>query len=310
MGFRPYDQILKIDDEPIETWSEVQEIIESSPDQKLSFNLNRGGKEVLVRAKPLSSENDNVFSTAQRIGKIKGLNAYLHIPVIGVIPHGNMARLGFKTGDHIIEINGQPITWFKEIEPRILEELFKGKGQVSLKLKRYPDFRKKEVFKDLSLSLNKESLRGEKLDIFIPETVIAEVEEESPAALGGLQRLDQIKSINGHPIFSFNDIVTHISAYKQGNPPLKIKVLRGTREKSFEIIPQMNQLEGGFWTDPTAFHRGGPSHSVCLSPNLYMEIHKFFPVGETLHPTNIGIGQRSPCSVFSASYRLESPLKM
>ena len=125
------------------------------------------------------------------------------------------------------------------------------------------------MFKDLSLSLNKESLRGEKLDIFIPETVIAEVEEESPAALGGLQRLDQIKSINGHPIFSFNDIVTHISAYKQGNPPLKIQVLRGTREKSFEIIPQMNQLEGAFGQIQQRF-TVGVHPTLFASPQTYL----------------------------------------
>ena len=268
-GFRPYDHIEKIDNEPIETWEEVKQIIENSANKTLNFKVIRLGEEKNLKITPKSSENDNLFSTADRIGKIRGLNSNLHHPLIGVIPGGNIAQAGLKNGDHILEINGEEVTWFKDIEPMVLEELFNGNGRANLKVRRYSNFKKKDKFNEMNVSLDARNFTSQKLDIFIPETIIAEVEEDTPAARAGLQRLDQIKSINGNPIFSFNDIVKHVSSFKPGGDPLELQVVRDGNEQTFKIVPKMNSLEGQYGETENRFTIG-VNPALFISPQTYL----------------------------------------
>lgn len=268
-GFRPYDQILSINDEPTETWKEVEEIIESSADKNLDFKILRLGQEQILSITPNVSENDNLFSTADHIGKIKGLTSNLHLPILGVIPEGNMAQAGFKTGDRIVAINEQNVDWFKDIEPTLMEALFNGDGQATVKVQRYQDFRKKDDFKEFKIDLHGQDFTNHKVDIFIPETVIAEVQEKSPADLAGLVRLDQIKEINGTPIFSFKDIVKNVSSYEPGNDPLKITVVRDSKEQTFDIVPKMNELEGQYGETENRYTIG-VIPTLFIAPQSYL----------------------------------------
>ena len=255
-GFRPYDQILKINGQSIETWDEAKETIEASADKELSFSLERFGSPLQLDVVPKSSVNDNLFSTADRIGKIKGLNTNLHMPIVGIIQDGNLYRAGLRTGDRITEVNGEKISWFKDIEPNVLESLFNGEREATLKVNRFADFRKNKDFEELTFHLVGQNFTKQKLDFFVPETVIAEVQPESPAALAGLLRFDQILTINGVPIISFDDIVKNVSTYVPGEAPLKVEVLRENQTQFFEMTPKMNSLEGMYGETENRFTIG------------------------------------------------------
>ncbi len=255
-GFRPYDKVLSINDQPINTWDEVQKIIETSPSQTLSFHLNRNGESLTIQAQPELSSNDNLFSTADRIGKIKGLSSDLHLPVIGVSSKSPAHLSGLRSGDQVLEIDGEPIKWFKDIEPTLLESLFNGPGLARVKLRRFEDFRKRDSFEEINLTLNAQNFTKQNLGLFIPETLIAEVQVDSPAAKAGLQRMDQILEINGNTIISFQDIVQNVSQYKPQGEPLTIKVLRGDDPMQFSVSPEMNSLEGQYGETENRFTIG------------------------------------------------------
>ena len=205
---------------------------------------------------PESSFNDNLFSTADRIGKIHGLKSNLHLPIVGV-PYGSpLYQLGLRTGDRILEMDGKALTWFKDIEPGILEGLFSGSGTVELKVRRFKDFRKKMKHKDLNIHLSAEDFKKQKTQLFIPETLIAEVQKDSPASRAGLQKMDKISTINGQSIQSFDDIVKSVSSYKVGDPPLEIEVQRGDAPHVFSIVPKMNSLEGQYGETENRFTIG------------------------------------------------------
>ena len=244
-GFRPYDEIVQIGDEKIETWEEAKKIIEEAPGQSLSFELKRRGELLKIVVEARKSENDNLFSTADQIGKIKGLHSNLHFPVVGVVFNGNMYNAGLRTGDRIAKINGEDVLWYKDIEPTILEDLFNGSGSVSLTINRFEDFRVADSFKEITIDLEPSLFTSQKLDIFVPETVIAEVQKDSPAAKAGLQRLDQILSVNGNQILSFDDIVKNISSYKPGSDPLKIDILRDGQTQS--MVSQLESYPLFLW---------------------------------------------------------------
>ena len=256
LGFRPYDKVLSINEKPVQTWDEVQNAIETSPNQTLTFRLDRNGENLKLQAQPSLSANDNLFSTADKIGKIKGLNSDLHLPVIGVSRNSPAFLSGFRSGDQILEVDGEPVKWFKDVEPSILESLFNGPGLAKVKLRRFEDFRQRDNFEEITLTLNALNFTTQNLGLFIPETLVAEVQDESPAAKAGLQRMDQIVEINGNPIISFEDIVQNVSHFDTDGEPLSVKVLRGDIQMQFPVRPEMNTLEGQYGETENRFTIG------------------------------------------------------
>lgn len=255
-GFRPYDKILEINQTSIETWDQVKAIIEDSAGKKLDFKLSRLGSTLNLQVTPKTSSNDNLFSTADHIGKIKGLSSNLHLPVVGLRHESALYKAGLRSGDHILEVDGEKILWFKDLEPSILESLFSGTGTTQLKVRRFKNFQKKNSYDEFNVSLHANNFTNQSLEIFVPETLIAEVQKDSPAYSAGLLRGDQILKINGNDIFSFDDIVKYVSSYSLTAPPLEIEILRDTQTQVFKIKPKMNSLEGQFGETENRFTIG------------------------------------------------------
>jgi regulator of sigma E protease len=277
-GFRPYDKVVSVNGETVRTWDEIKKTIEQSPGKKLMFSIDRQGETKTIEAKPVSSANDNLFSTADRIGKIKGLTPDLHLPVVGVSPESAIYRAGLRSGDLITAINGQNIKWFKDIEPTVLEALFNEGGRVDMVVRRFDDFRKRNDFNELTLNLEAPNFTSQDLGLFIPETMVAEVQEDSPAAAAGLMRMDHIIQINDNKIFSFEDIITNVSTYDPDGEPLSILVQREGEQKIFKIRPQMNSLEGQYGETENRFTIGVVPILLAM-PNTFL--HKSESVSES-----------------------------
>jgi len=66
-GFRGGDLVLRIDGQPIEGFSDLQQIVMSHPDRALTFVVERGGENVTLTATPALKDVKTPFGT-QRIG--------------------------------------------------------------------------------------------------------------------------------------------------------------------------------------------------------------------------------------------------
>ncbi|MCJ8275937.1 MAG: RIP metalloprotease RseP, partial [Bdellovibrionales bacterium] len=185
----------------------------------------------------------------------KGLSSYLHLPVVGVTYQSKLYEAGLRSGDHITKIDDEDIKWYKDLEPTIMENLSSSTSTV-LTVKRFKNFRKADSFDEFTITLQAQNFKNHQLGLFIPETVVAEVVEDSPAAAAGLQRLDIIKSINGNSILSFDDIVANVSSFNQSSDALEIEVLRDDQSQIFKIEPQMNSLEGEYGAKENRFTIG------------------------------------------------------
>jgi regulator of sigma E protease len=268
-GFRPYDHIQSVNGEPVSTWDAVASTIENSGGKSLKFELQRFGETKVLHVTPQLSANDNLFSTADRIGKIEGLTSNLHMPVIGVVHGGNFDQAGFRSGDRIVKINGESVEWYKDINPLLMESLFSGDGRAIVQVHRYSDFRKRKDYKEMEINVAGEDFTDQQIDIFMPETVIAEVQEDSPAAQAGLQRLDRILRINEKPILSFDDIVKNVSAFETGDSPLQVEVLRDGEPLTFAMTPKMNELEGRFGETENRYTIG-VIPTLFVAPKTYL----------------------------------------
>jgi len=245
-GFRPHDTIISVNETPVQTWDEVAEKVQASIGTPLNFSVQRGDEKLSVTATPESTKNKNVLSSQESVGAIKGLNNQIHMSFVGLRSDSPLVAAGLATGDHITHMNSKEIKYYKDIF--IAVDTFKKEGVTSVvfKAKRYKNFigNEPESTEIVSQPVSLEDSSGWK--VFLPETLVAQVKEDSPAAKAGIQVLDDISAINGTPMTSFEDIVGAVSTFKDGDPPLEITVNRGGTTLNLTMAPQSTDLEDRF----------------------------------------------------------------
>jgi regulator of sigma E protease len=69
-GFQPGDVVLSIDGKPIESFSDMQRVVSVSAGQSLLFVVDRGAKQVELRAVPTLKEEKDIFGIVHRIGQL------------------------------------------------------------------------------------------------------------------------------------------------------------------------------------------------------------------------------------------------
>ncbi len=69
-GFQPGDLVVSIDGSRIDSFSEMQRIVSTSPDTPLTFKVRRDGQDVTLTATPELQEVKDPFGSVQRIGRL------------------------------------------------------------------------------------------------------------------------------------------------------------------------------------------------------------------------------------------------
>ena len=69
-GFQVGDVIVKIDGQPVDTFNDMQRVVSGSADKELSFEVNRGGAPVTLKATPARRELVDRFGNKMRVGQI------------------------------------------------------------------------------------------------------------------------------------------------------------------------------------------------------------------------------------------------
>lgn len=237
-GFRPGDTILKIDDQPIETWEQVQAQIEEKPDRNLNFVVQRDSSSDLekITAKTKLAPNKNILSSEDYVGEIDGLGFASSAATIGINSENSAAyKAGLRTGDQIVAVDGKDILRFKELATAI--EASPG-SNVSLKVQ--PADEKKEAY-TIEISKTKAgplelltSFGIESSDLYV-----SKVMEKSAAEKAGMKEGDRIVSINDKPVSSWQEIVSAIQAYAPGDKALTVAIKRDGKAEKVEITPEL-----------------------------------------------------------------------
>jgi regulator of sigma E protease len=67
-GFKPGDLVLTIDGRPIESFTDMQQVVSTSAGEMLTFEVDRGGVKVTLKAIPALRESKDRFGNVHRIG--------------------------------------------------------------------------------------------------------------------------------------------------------------------------------------------------------------------------------------------------
>jgi Predicted membrane-associated Zn-dependent proteases 1 len=153
-------------------------------------------------------------------------------PVVGYVQEDSPAqKMGLQRGDLILSVNGKKVDNWKDLEERLLKDLF----EQELKL---------EVLRDgkvltLEGKMDLKNPRGFGAEPLI-EPVIGTVLENSPAKQVGLQEGDRILSINGVEIRSWQEAAKLIRSAER----IDLKIERKGQIREITLIPMKDPRTG------------------------------------------------------------------
>ena len=252
-GFKAGDTVVSIGQTPIKTWEELDQKIEDNGGQKLAVDVLREGsnEKATLEVLPQTINNKNLLSWEDKVGEIAGLSFFSKVSFVGISDNKSLAyKAGLRTGDLIVEVQGQKIDKWRSLDSRIAA-LARTQDKIDLKVEHDAAWNTtdKEVpSTNLSLTIPKDlsGLEGpallEKLGIESPEVFLAELEKDSPAFKAGMQRGDKILSIDGKDVKNFDAIAASIQAYSaEKSKALNIVVSRDGQVVKVPVQPALKE---------------------------------------------------------------------
>ena len=114
IDIRPGDRVVSVADHRVDTWEQFLVAVGSRPDREIAIGLVRNGLEVTKRITPVVAPGQSRFE----VGDI-GVLPDVH-PHLTSINAGEPAdRAGFKAGDVVAFVNGEPITFSSQLRAAI-----------------------------------------------------------------------------------------------------------------------------------------------------------------------------------------------
>lgn len=246
-GFRPGDKIKAVNGTNVKTWEEFESNLANLQNTQALIDVERGesAEKISLKVDIASKGNPNVLSTKPTVGDIEGLSPMSKAALIGVKTDSPLAALGLKTGDRVTAINGQKISYWRELEPVLEKQNPQQALQLDIERLSYAESTKPE---SMSITLapmtlpkySFETLKLESADLYLGNII-----EGTPAKMAGLLPGDRILQINETKIDKWDDVVIAIKGY-DGKEPVKLQVLRDTELLKMNIVPHMiSQMTAG-----------------------------------------------------------------
>ncbi|PYR17322.1 MAG: RIP metalloprotease RseP [Acidobacteria bacterium] len=164
IDIRPGDRIVSVMDRPVNTWQQFLIAVGSRPNRETSIMLERTGQRIVRAVTPTVAPGESRFE----IGDIGVLpDVHPHIPK--VYPGEPAERAGVKPGDVVLAVNGERITFGRQVRDAI--------------------FKRPEQSITISVLRN-----GERLDIH------ATPEKRGDGGWLGISLADETKSIKPGPV--------------------------------------------------------------------------------------------------------------
>ena len=237
-GLRSGDRIVRIDGEPVEGWSALQEKIRAHAGQPLTMEVERNDARETLRIVPAVHEETNPIETVKH-GRI-GISAVPRAAQVTVIsPDLPAARAGLHTFDKVVKLDGSPIASWEQLQQQIAARA----DAVTLDLIRplpvqapggtlWSD-------KPMTVTLPAPEKAGE-YGLEASDLTLFAVQPGGAADEAGLRRGDRVLAVNGRPAFSWGDEVD--GAIKAaGTQPLQITVRRDGKELIATVTPHLRK---------------------------------------------------------------------
>jgi len=115
-GLLTGDKILKIDDEAVRTWGDINRMISARPEKLTRLLVERGEEQLSLTMTPAKEMSENLFGEPIAVGRI-GVSQFFETPRLIISSDATaLIRAGMRSGDKVVEVNGKKISALHEVE--------------------------------------------------------------------------------------------------------------------------------------------------------------------------------------------------
>ncbi len=145
----------------------------------------------------------------------------------GVVPNGLGRQIGFRTGDHIVKINGRPFQEFDEVHGQ--DVILGSESYYTVERNgQLLDLKLPKNFLDKLANQSDSSFVEPRLPFSVQETVAGQ-----PAATAGIKANDKVVQVGAVPVQYFDELTAALYKYKGQTVPVRVR--RGTEELTLPV---------------------------------------------------------------------------
>ena len=180
-GLQTGDRILKIGEEEVSYWEQLQKIVHESPGRSLNFKLERNGNIIDVPISPVPNQITDLFGDKKSVGLIGITPLVRNITLVK--EDTPAARAGIQVGDILLKVDETPIFGWGDLKTAAIDKpgeelefyLLRNGTEISLKL--IPEKKKTK------------NLQGKEIEIgMLGIGMSGEMTQEKYGVLGALKR--------------------------------------------------------------------------------------------------------------------------
>ena len=139
-GLQTGDRILKIGDEEVFYWEQLQQIVHESPGRSLNFKLDRNGNIIDVPIAPVANQITDLFGDKESVGLIGITPLVRNITLVK--EDTPAARAGIQVGDILLKVDETPIFGWQDLKTAAIDKpgeelkfyLLRNGTEIALKL--------------------------------------------------------------------------------------------------------------------------------------------------------------------------------
>ncbi len=256
-GFETGDRIVEIEGQRTWSFDGIQRLISARPGLATQVVVERDGKPVALEVTPRSVPSRNALGTRYDRGMI-GVSPRRAGTSIGVaFPDKNTG--GFKTGDRILSVGGQPAANGDEAE-RLLRA--QGGEQVRVMVARpVPKSAGDLIYATAAQAVALEVRvpagfkKMEDLGLASSDAFIRSLIPGGAAERAGLREGDQVLAVGGKPIRLFYSLLTEARVAK--DQPFSVEVRRGGQVLRFSVVNDASRCIQQASKNPDVYYDAG-----------------------------------------------------
>jgi regulator of sigma E protease len=213
---RPGDRVVSVDDQALSTWDEFNARVLSSPGRELRISLERSAapgepaRNLTKVVTPRVHMRTDAFGGRREVGLI-GVAPYFKLPQVGVVDMDSAAyKAGLRTFDVVTAIHGRPVATASDLDPLVHP---RGSGMMVVTYLRPVDealgFAALARLEPRSAQVVPQNAsppgKTPRYDAGIrsADTFVDSIMANSPASSLGLSRGDQLVTLDGEPVSSW-----------------------------------------------------------------------------------------------------------
>ena len=258
-GFKNGDRILEVNGQSTPKFEQVDEWIEKSVNQPVTFLVERGAEKVTLNATPVSKPGVGPYGEAAQVGSIEGLFAAPRALTLGVSnPESPAGKVGLKTNEQILAVNGKAAKSWEELEV-LFKSLTPGEKAV-LTVQGIDKKTKREVTLEVPASKEGFDYRSA-WGLYSSELFVEKAVEKSPALAAGLQPGDRIVRVGDKVLESFFSLRDEVQAGGEREKKVTLTWEHAGKMTTVDLVPTETKI-----TTPT--HEKITQYTVGIVPML------------------------------------------